>query len=254
MSSLRSLRGGCHCGRNSYIIQVPQDANDTAQVLFNSDSLHVSPLAAPLAAFLRVPLSWYQSTTHAFFPDETHAMIRRVFEAPTRADRPSKRHFCGFCGTPLSFWTERPRSEADFIQLTLATLCDDNLRDLEDLGLLPSSEDATPEDTEAEMEVAPATKQGAVTASASRGREYRGVPWFDSLVEGSRLGRMHRRQGFNQSQDGSTRVEWEIMEWTEGDEEEEPSASSDDVDMLSNPGKRKRAERADSDANPQDMH
>ena len=49
----------------------------------------------------------------------------------------AKRHFCGFCGTPLSYWSENPKSEAEFISLTLGSLVGDDLRDLDELGLLP---------------------------------------------------------------------------------------------------------------------
>lgn len=40
MNTLRPLRGGCQCGRNRYIIAVPQDGINEAQVLFNTDSAH----------------------------------------------------------------------------------------------------------------------------------------------------------------------------------------------------------------------
>ena len=40
MASLRPLRGGCQCGRNTYIIERPADASDLAEVLFNTESIH----------------------------------------------------------------------------------------------------------------------------------------------------------------------------------------------------------------------
>lgn len=40
MSELRPLRGGCQCGRNRYIIAVPQDGVGEAQVLFNTEPVH----------------------------------------------------------------------------------------------------------------------------------------------------------------------------------------------------------------------
>lgn len=40
MSALHPLRGGCHCGRNRYIIDMPEGADDIAQVLFNADASH----------------------------------------------------------------------------------------------------------------------------------------------------------------------------------------------------------------------
>lgn len=40
MTELRPLRGGCQCGRNRYIIAVPEDGLDEAQVLFNTEPEH----------------------------------------------------------------------------------------------------------------------------------------------------------------------------------------------------------------------
>ncbi|KAF6830517.1 hypothetical protein CPLU01_07316 [Colletotrichum plurivorum] len=242
MGSLqRPLRGGCQCGRNSYVIDIPQGTNERAQVLFHTDAQHRVPLATPLAAMIRVPLSWYRSTTHAFFPDERHSMIHRVFE--TTSVNPSKRYFCGFCGTPLSYWTERPHTEADYIHLTLASLCGEDLRDLEDLGLIPETQ---------ETEEQPAIP----TTTTVVGRETWGVPWFDSMIDGTRLGNLRRSQVVDHSsKDRSIRVEWEIVEWTDADAGNTAApAMAEDVNMAtSNSGKRKLGERDDADAAVQDM-
>ena len=40
VTELRPLRGGCQCGRNRYIIAVPQDGLGEAQVLFNTEPEH----------------------------------------------------------------------------------------------------------------------------------------------------------------------------------------------------------------------
>ncbi|GJC90515.1 hypothetical protein ColLi_13353 [Colletotrichum liriopes] len=230
----RALRGGCQCGRNSYIIDVPQGTTERAQVLFHTDSMHRVPLATPLAAMIRVPLSWYRSSTHAFFPDEKHSTIRRVFESSS--NHPSKRHFCGFCGTPLSYWTERPQTEADYIHLTLASLRGEDLRDLEDLGLIPEFEEAE--------------EQPAVpTTTTVVGRETRGVPWFESMIEGTRLGSLRHSQVVDHSKDGKIRVEWEIVEWTDSDDINDVAPAAEDVDMATSlPGKRKMGDRDDADA------
>lgn len=47
MSELRPLRGGCQCGRNRYIIAVPQDGVGEAQVLFNTEPLHRTSPPSP---------------------------------------------------------------------------------------------------------------------------------------------------------------------------------------------------------------
>jgi len=247
MSTLRPLRGGCQCGRNRYIIAVPQEGISEAQVLFNTEPVHQIPLATPLAAYIRVPLSWYHSTTYAFFPDETHTLIRRVYTHPSQEY--SKRHFCGYCGTPLSYWSEDPRSEADYINLTLGSLLREDLRDLEDMGLIP--EEGEQQRTASEQ---PAERVGRSTAL----RQSYGVPWFDGMVEGTRLGSMRRSQGVRQSQNGRVRVEWEIVEFSGSSDGEEAGGSAgqaektgegEDVEMeLSHPGKRKMKDRDDSEA------
>ncbi|KJZ74066.1 hypothetical protein HIM_06515 [Hirsutella minnesotensis 3608] len=233
MSELRPLRGGCQCGRNRYIIAVPQDGVHEAQVLFNTEPVHQIPLATPLAAFIRVPLSWYHSSTLAFFPDETHAMIRRVYTHPSQQH--SKRHFCGFCGTPLSYWSEEPMSEAEYINLTLGSLLREDLRDLEDMGLIP---DDTEQDSAEEGPPPTPTRSTAL-------RESFGVPWFDGMVEGTRLGRLRQSQGVKRSHDGKVSVEWEIVEYADGSGDgggnEADLESAPELTSL--PAKRKLEER-----------
>jgi len=185
------------------------------------------PLATPLAAYLRVPLAWYHSATHPFFPDESHASIHRVYTHPTQQH--SKRHFCGFCGTPLSYWSEEPQSEAAYIHLTLGSLLSQDLRDLEELGLIPDAEASEPE-PEQEDPAPPYTATAEVRAPQA-------VPasWFDTLVEGTRLVTMRRSHVVRQSKDGHVKVEWEIMEWTDGD----GSQDADESELRSSPAKRK---------------
>jgi hypothetical protein len=40
MSRERPLQGGCSCGRNRYIIQIPQDATERPQVFFDNSHSH----------------------------------------------------------------------------------------------------------------------------------------------------------------------------------------------------------------------
>jgi len=40
----------------------------------------------------------------------------------------------------------------------------------------------------------------------------RGLPYFEEMVENSRLGRIKRRKGGHTSADGMRRVEWEVLE------------------------------------------
>ncbi|KAF3770206.1 hypothetical protein M406DRAFT_233428, partial [Cryphonectria parasitica EP155] len=202
MSFERPLRGSCACHRNQYFIRAPQDADEIAQVLFGTDSFHRASLATPLSAHIRIPLTWYHSATYALYPDETAAQIRRVYENPLEGH--SRRQFCGFCGTPLTYWSEEPRAEADYIQVTMGSLCREDLGDLEDLGLIPASPSA----------LQPVTTATTITTG---GRETTSIPWFDSIVEGSSLGgRLRTTKGTRRSGDGTTRIEFEIIEYNEG--------------------------------------
>lgn len=199
---------------------MPRNASETAQVVFDSDFRQRISSAAPLSAFLRVPLSWYHSQTFAFFPDESRSTIRRVYAHP--AEQHTLRHFCGFCGTPISYWSEQPRSEANYIQLTLGSLLTEDLHGLEELGLIPDDH----EDDGMDIVAAPAPNTG----SQLIGRDVHGIPWFESLISGSRLGNLETTRGSRESRDGRIRVEWEVTEWTADDDEE------------TNTGKRKRGE------------
>lgn len=184
--------------------------------------------ATPLSAFLRVPLSWYHSQTFPFFPDESRANIRRVYSHPS--EQSAMRQFCGFCGTPLTYWSEDPRSEADYIHLTLGSLLTEDLHDLEELGLISDEAEQDP------MDIVPTrtSNQG----SQLIGRDITGIPWFETMILGSRLGNMHTTRTVQQSRDGKVRVEYEVTEWTEDDasenEEETPGSSAT--------GKRKRGQ------------
>ncbi len=63
------------------------------------------------------------------------------------------------------------------------------------------------------------------------------VPWFEGLVEGSRLGRVTRKAvGVGE---GSVRVEWEVVEWTEEDGD---GGDGGDGGRAASPRKRKLGE------------
>ncbi|OOQ87769.1 hypothetical protein PEBR_16448 [Penicillium brasilianum] len=215
------LHGSCSCGRNEYIIQIPDDVADHAQIYFDSgrDSRQF------LASWLRVPLEWYHSHTLSFFPDETHTSIRRVFTPPHAPQ--TRRIFCGFCGTPLTFWTEEPEEEANFMSISIGSLSRAHQRALEDLDLLPEvlgeektvaglakSSTATPgSDIRASAIVVPTLREPDISRTVHHGT-FGGIPWFEEMVEGSRLaGLMRQRRGMGISLDKSTSIEWEISEW-----------------------------------------
>jgi hypothetical protein len=194
--------------------------------------------AAPLSAFLRVPLSWYHSQTFPFFPDETGATIRRLYSHPS--EQYVQRRFCGFCGTPLSVWSEQPRSEAEYIQLTLGSLLTEDLHGLEEWGILPG--DSGDEDDVDKMDVVPTATPDRGTGSQLIGRDFNSVPWFEGLLSGSRLGNVHTTKGAQQSQDGTVRVEWEISEWTDAGHDRDGDEDDASASESSAKGKRKRVD------------
>ena len=116
-----------------------------------------------------------------------------------------KRHFCGFCGTPLSHWSEENPDEAEWISVAIGSLSSDSLGLLDDIGLLPTIDDRE-DDSEYSMQ----SKQLKVQ---TEGREIKGQPWFEDIIEGSELGRIRRRRGGEAVTDGLATVEWEVVEF-----------------------------------------
>lgn len=202
-NSIKALTGGCSCGRNRYAVSIPTNSSEKAQIYFDSGRSQHRYHASPLSAWLRIPLIWYSSTTIPVLADETHASIKRVYSPPNEK---SQRHFCGFCGTPLSYWSEQPPSEADYISLTLGSLSGTDLGNLEDMGAFPKE---AVEEAESDRRLI----NSGVTATDT-------LPWFEKMVEGSTLGKI-RRTGLRR-EDGVRVVEWEIVEWTEAEGDASP--------------------------------
>ena len=173
-----------------------------------------------------------------------------MYTSPLEAN--AKRHFCGFCGTPLSYWSEEPPSEAEYISLTLGSLSGGDLTDLDELGLLPKEfmGDVTPPEVEdgddgiAEPPSTPATTTTIIGRHQGRG-DADGLPWFENLLHGSSLGRVKRSRGEKHSRDGRLMMEWEIIELLP-DEGREGDAQS--------PAKRKIGEVDSSDAVMEETH
>lgn len=180
-----------------------------------------------------MPIAWYQSHTQSYFPDETHSNIRRTF-TPLHAPH-CKRIFCGFCGTPLTYWTEEPVSESDYLQITVGSLLGDDIKALEDLDLLPqdikvgtlNQADASA-DTDQDNAM---TSMSNMTTRTERSGTLGDLSWFEEMISGRALGRTQRtRHGMGVSADGTRRVEWEVTEIGAGD---------DDSDSGTGRGKRK---------------
>lgn len=90
--------------------------------------------------------------------------------------------------------------------MTLGSLAGGDLRDLEELGVLPKE---AVEEAEKDKE-----NVKSVTA-AGNGVGHEGLPWFESMVKGSRLGNVKTSWGERRSGNGRYKVEWEVVEWTE---------------------------------------
>ncbi|KAI1108095.1 hypothetical protein F5Y14DRAFT_457389 [Nemania sp. NC0429] len=228
--STAQLRGSCQCGRNQYAIQIPSTPSSLAQIIFDSNANHRLNSASPLFAFLRVPLIWYRSEVFPFFPDETRSTIRRLYAHPT--ERHIQRSFCGYCGTPLSYWSEEPPSEAEYIQLTLGSLLTEDLQSLQELGLLP--DDGEQQETEGVTTATPESTRGLSS------RQVTGIPWFDGLISGRQLGNMRTTKTVQQSRGGAGWVEVEIAEWTAEDDERGEGEAYASESSTSTMSKRKR--------------
>lgn len=139
---------------------------------------------------------------------------------------------------------------------------------LEDLDLLPGSseEEESEEESEVDEEVpasrnpapvstttaaAPSSSSVVVPTLASEPlRSYRsgtmsGIPWFEEMIEGSRLGRlMKARRGMGVSDDDSTKFAWEASEWHD-DGTTGAIRQTQYSTFSSSSGKRKRTTRGD---------
>lgn len=166
-------------------------------------------------------MGWYASHTTAHFPDETHNSIRRKF---TPLHEPHcERVFCGYCGTHLSYWTEEPSSESDYIKITLGSLLGRDIRALQELDLLPETEDFSEVQAhdQENLPIASTTPASDVQQVERQGRTG-DLAWFEEMIDGSRLGHTHKkRRGVGVSADGNTTVQWEITEEHDDDTEQE---------------------------------
>ncbi|KAG9247853.1 hypothetical protein BJ878DRAFT_414095 [Calycina marina] len=217
------LRGSCSCGRNTYTIHIPSSTTlmDHANVFFSSHATHRRSYGTPLSSFLRIPLAWYQSSTHTLSPSplETASDIRRLYHTDSDDGQPTSavRYFCGFCGTPLGYWTDH-QERGEWIDITLGSLGSSDLRGLEERGLVGDNLGVGERKAVAERSE---HLDGEVQQTAEEGDEHMGISWFDDLTEGSKLERT-RRTGERREGPG-WRVEWEIVEWIE--DEDEPTTA-----------------------------
>ena len=102
---------------------------------------------------------------------------------------------------------------------------DGDLRDLGDLGLLPLEAAEGLESPQPSGRITHAAVQEPQSSTVAQApvRVRQGLPWFESMIDGSQLGRVKVRRG--EEQKNGRRVEWEIVEWTEGDDQSTREAS-----------------------------
>jgi len=144
------------------------------------------------------------------------------------------------------------------MSVTIGSLFGEDQHALEDLDLLPEDLEEEAGNAAAGSSSALAPSSSLPTSSAvvvpslenipSLTRSYRhgtvgGIPWFEEMVDGSRLGRyMRQRRGMGVSDDQSTSIEWEISEWH--DDGTEALVQEDSNEHAT--GKRKRERHADA--------
>jgi len=129
-------------------------------------------------------------------------------------------------------------SEQDFMNITLGSLRDRDLRALEDLDLLPRDVDEEQESRyQAEQprravsqtptpDDSVATSSGNGLARISRIGSTGGISWFEDMIQGSQLGHYSKmRKGHGTSADGTTVVSWEVSEYYGSNEAEISSGS-----------------------------
>lgn len=115
------------------------------------------------------------------------------------------------------------------MDITLGSLLDESLRELETLGVLADSDEdevGTPADDDdlerADVPMSSDTETLQIrNLQAPQPMRNRGMPFFESMVENSRLGRIKRQKGGHTSRDGRRTVEWEVVEMDDGGAGEE---------------------------------
>jgi hypothetical protein len=87
-----------------------------------------------------------------------------------------------------------------------------DLRDLDELGLLPEGALGEWEVEEKAGGEVPSTMRTVVGEEGQHVESHGVVPWFETMLQGSSLGRVRRSRGKRQTQDGRMGIEWEIVE------------------------------------------
>jgi hypothetical protein len=140
------------------------------------------------------------------------------------------------------------------MSVSIGTLSRDHQRALEDLGLLPeviggeryvtglakSFAATSGSDIRPSAIVVPSLRETDIPRTFHQGTSG-SIPWFEEMVEGSRLGLlMRQRHGMGIIRDKSTSIEWEISEWRDSGSGGLEQDSDDSNGQAT--GKRKRVD------------
>jgi hypothetical protein len=146
------------------------------------------------------------------------------------------------------------------MSVAIGSLLANDQRLLDDLNLLPRDfdEEASRASVATSTDQAPAlgtasssvivpslSESSDISRSLQHGRTG-GIPWFEEMVEGSRLGRLMRaRRGMGVSDDQSTSIQWEFSEWHDDGTSSFVQQDSDSSGHSRSKGKRKRGGQAE---------
>lgn len=93
---------------------------------------------------------------------------------------------------------------------------------LGELGFLPGGDSS---DDEVSMHLAGSSSRTNTQRNVvSSEPQSRGAPWFEEIVRNTSLGRFKQQRGGHA--ESGVRVEWEIVEWTEGDDADDEGGAS----------------------------
>lgn len=148
-------------------------------------------------------------------------MIRKTFTSSNEPQR--QRKFCGFCGTHLTHWGDTPPDEAGFISVTVGSLFGEDLRQVEELGLIEKARErlGRAEDCPYESQSEHEPYVSLIERDRQKTKVHREgatgeLEWMEELITGSRLGwSSMTRKGTSKHLDGTRTIEWEVTEITD---------------------------------------
>lgn len=142
------------------------------------------------------------------------------------------------------------------MNVTLGSLLSESMEQLEALSIIPDADDneeglvsggdvdeevhiPTNEQAEGGVDASPEDPERSrqVSTQSTHSMQGRGLPYFEEMVENSRLGRIKRQRGGQASEDGRAVVQWEILEIV-GDDE--PTPMDTELDAVGSEASNKR--------------